>query len=102
MNALAKQIVEINKANGWNVTKAEDWDLEHKIPAIMALITSEASEALEAFRKDDFENFKEELADIIIRTLDCAGGMEIDIETVILDKLDTNKRRGYRHGGKRV
>lgn len=103
LNSLAKEIVEINKSNGWNVAKPADWDDNvYKIPAILALIHSEVSEALEGFRKNDFENFKEELADIIIRCLDCTGGMDIDIGEEISKKLEKNKLRGYKHGGKKV
>jgi NTP pyrophosphatase (non-canonical NTP hydrolase) len=60
------------------------------------------SEALEAFRKDDLANFSEEMADIIMRALDCCGGLNIDIEAEITKKLEKNKARGYRHGNKRV
>lgn len=103
INALAKTTNEINRANGWDVVKPEEWgSTHHKVPAILALIHSEVSEALEAFRKDDRANFDEELADVVIRVLDCAGGLGIDLETAILKKLEKNKTRGHRHGGKRV
>ena len=102
LNALGKQIVEINKNNGWNTLTPTDWDLVYKIPAILVLIHSEVSEALEAFRHNDRENFTEELADIIIRTLDCAAGLRADIMKAVVDKLEKNKGRGYRHGGKRI
>ena len=102
MNTLAKEIVAINQANGWNVTGPADWFQDYKIPAIIALIHSEASEALEAFRANDRENFEEELAGIVIRVLDLAGGMEIDIAGAIRAKLEKNKTRVYWHGGKRV
>lgn len=102
LNDLAKEIIEINTANGWNCTKPEQWADTYKIPAILALITSETSEALEAFRKNDKENFAEECADQIIRILDLTGGLEIDIDSAIRAKLEKNKTRGFKHGGKRV
>lgn len=71
-------------------------------PRILALIHSEASEALEAFRKDDRENFAEELADVLIRVLDCGGGLGIDLDATVAAKLEKNRSRGYKHGGKRV
>jgi len=102
LNKLGSEILEINKANGWNVTTPENWEDTYKIPAVLALITSETSEALEAFRNNDKDNFAEECADQIIRILDLTAGLEIDIDMILRAKLDKNKRRGYRHGGKRV
>lgn len=102
LNQLGKEIIEINTANGWNCTKPEQWNDPYKIPALLALVTSETSEALEAFRKDDKDNFAEECADQIIRILDLTAGLEIDIDAAIKAKLEKNKTRGFRHGGKRV
>jgi len=100
--ALAEEIREINRANGWNVTKTEEWSDTYKVPAIMALIHSEVSEALEAFRKDDGENFIEEMADIVIRVLDCVAAFEDDFDAVVRAKMEKNRQRAYRHGGKRI
>lgn len=102
LNELGKKIIEINTANGWICTKPDNWNEPYKIPAVLALITSETSEALEAFRKDDIENFAEECADQIIRILDMTAGLGIDIDAAIAEKLEINKQRGFRHGGKRV
>jgi NTP pyrophosphatase (non-canonical NTP hydrolase) len=104
LDLLGKEIVDINRNNGWNVTTDSTWNGpdKNKIPAICALIHSEVSEALEAFRKDDMENFAEEMADVAIRVLDCTAGLGIDLADEILKKLEKNKSRGYRHGGKIV
>lgn len=102
MNQLAKEINEVNRNNGWNVLEPEQWEDDYKIPAILALIHSEVSEALEAFRVGDGENFEEELADVIIRVLDCAGGLDLDMDSAVESKIEKNRRRGYRHGGKKV
>lgn len=102
LNRLGEKIAQINSANGWNLTTPENWEDTYKIPAILMLITSEASEALEAFRHNNKENFAEELADIIIRVLDLTTGLKIDIDSEIDQKLDKNKNREWRHGGKRV
>ncbi|KOR24164.1 MazG nucleotide pyrophosphohydrolase domain-containing protein [Clostridium sp. L74] len=64
----------------------------------LMLITDEVSEAHEALRKRDYENFKEELADIVIRVADLAGGLDIDLEKEIKNKMDKNKNRPYKHG----
>jgi len=99
---LAAEIRQINTSNGWNVLQAEEWDDEYKVPGILALIHSEVSEALEGFRARDQENFVEEMADIVIRVLDCVGGLPQDFDSVVRAKLEKNRKRGYRHGGKRV
>ncbi len=72
----------------------------YKLCTAMGLIHSEVSEALEAIRNRDYENFKEELADVFIRLIDCSHGMRIDLAQAITKKLEINKQRGFRHGGK--
>jgi len=43
-----------------------------------------------------------ELADIIIRTADVAGIFGIDLAAAVLEKMEYNKNRPYRHGNKKV
>lgn len=64
----------------------------------LMLISGEVSEAHEGLRKNDTENFKEELADIVIRVMDLCGGLKIDLEAEIKAKMEKNKERPYKHG----
>lgn len=95
-------ILEVNRANGWDVATPESWNEKYKIPSVLALIHSEVSEAMEAYRAHDKAEFVEELADVVIRVLDLTSGMGCDIGQAILDKIEVNRLRGYRHGGKRI
>ena len=83
-----------------NAVKHGWWDVERPIPEVLCLIHSEVSEALEAYRSGDRFSFGRELADIVIRVLDAAGGYGIDLEQQITEKHEFNKSRLHRHGGK--
>jgi NTP pyrophosphatase (non-canonical NTP hydrolase) len=102
LNELGKEISRVNLANGWDAPTPQSWTDLYRIPAALALIGSEISEALEGFRRNDLENFKEELADVVIRVLDLTEGLGIDIDAAIAEKIEANKNRGYHHGGKRI
>lgn len=73
-------------------------DLSNAICTRLMLIVGEVAEAMEGLRKDDRANFQEELADIMIRVFDLAGGLEIDLESEIKRKMEINKSRTYKHG----
>ena len=92
---LQQEIHENAVKHGW-------WETEVPVPEVLCLIHSEVSEALEAYRSHDTENFKEELADIVIRVLDAAEGYGINLQDEILKKHAFNKTRPYKHGGKLV
>ena len=111
LTEIGKTAAEINGANGFPVFTKNRWpwghDFEkdkaekaHLLATHMALIHSEESEATEALRKGDRNNFEEELADVIIRVASIAHGLGIDLERTIVGKLEVNKTRGFRHGGK--
>lgn len=82
----------------------------------LALMHSELSEALEAFRDcgdptkvwDDpnrpgkQEGVPVELADCIIRIFDYMEHVGVDMEKVLRDKHEYNLSRPYRHGGKKL
>ena len=72
----------------------------------IAMIHSEATEALEAMRKEEgSDTVVKELADIIIRTLDLWGGLVRDgytnksIEESLVEKVKYNTQRERMHGG---
>ena len=68
------------------------------INGFLTLIASEVFEAQQALRKNDKDNFKEEIADIFIRAADLCGGLGIDIEEEIIKKMEYNKGREKMHG----
>ena len=80
------------------------------IGAKIALCHSELSEALECIRTGDTEprvtesgkpeGLPSELADVVIRVLDLAGWLQIDLGDAIRAKHAYNATRPYRHGGK--
>jgi NTP pyrophosphatase (non-canonical NTP hydrolase) len=72
----------------------------------IAMIHSEATEVLEAMRKEGGgDNVVKELADIIIRTLDLWAGLVRDgytnksIEESLVEKVKYNTQRERMHGG---
>ncbi|MBU9711089.1 MazG nucleotide pyrophosphohydrolase domain-containing protein [Evansella tamaricis] len=93
INKLCKEAHEIAISKGW-------YDEPIETGTKIALIHSEVSEALEADRKGDKENFVEELADVCIRVFDLCGSQDIDLEKAILTKMEKNRGRSYKHGGK--
>lgn len=117
LNKLAEEIYNDNVKKGF-------WDDRAELPALasltieesqrldkafkaqmLALIHSEISEALEADRKDLMDDklthrsgLEVELADALIRILDMSGGLGLDIEGAVKEKLEFNKSRPYKHG----
>lgn len=95
------------KEKGW---WASERPVLMDLPEKVALMHSELSEALEEYRAGRSaewdgpngkpEGWAVEFADCIIRICDYCGATGVDIERLVARKLDYNKTRGYRHGGK--
>jgi NTP pyrophosphatase (non-canonical NTP hydrolase) len=117
INDLVRDIHQNAKEHGW-------WEEERTFGDIISLCHCELSEAIEEFRdgrkpneiyysisdksithgdfKSDLkpEGIPIELADVIIRIFDYCGHVGIDINAAILEKIEFNKSRPYKHGGK--
>lgn len=135
---LQKECFAIAGSKGWH-------DKPRSFAEVIALIHSEASEALEAYREskpDPLEAYPkdqpqvtmseqnpltslrqgqekllqypyrafiesnkrilEELADVCIRVFDAAEEFQLgDLEDAILEKMEKNRHRPHRHGGKK-
>ena len=97
-----EMVYQTNLANGW-------FESDRSFGEDIALLHSEVSEALEAFRDGDMGSIREdgkpegvdsELADVLVRLLDTTRRYGVDLESILLKKLAYNATRGNRHGGK--
>lgn len=108
----AQQLVDASHgaavASGWwiDTETGEDvrtWPLKFFklwVGTKIALIHSEASEGLEGYRKDLMDDklphrkmLEVELADLMIRACDLAGGLGLDLGGAIVEKLAYNAQR---------
>lgn len=86
-------VMEQAKEKGFG-TKPEEINVGEKV----ALIQSEVSEALEAYRHKNIngkDGFTEEMGDAIQRIFHLCGVLGVDLEGAILDKLAYNKDRKW-------
>lgn len=100
---LVRAAGEQAEKSGWNSPPAT-------VGESLALIHSEISEALEAYRERGLEAWQREdgkpegvgveLGDAVIRIAHFCHFHEIDLEGDIVGKLEFNATRSRRHGGK--
>lgn len=105
LQSFALQVHQTAKSKGW-------YEEERSFGDVIALMHSELSEVLEAYRingdptkswttlRGKPEGVSSEFADVIIRILDTCVRYRIDIEEALLLKAAYNETRPYRHGGK--
>jgi NTP pyrophosphatase (non-canonical NTP hydrolase) len=103
-NSITDEVADNAIRKGW-------WDRDRSDGELIALIHAELSEALEALRSEDpgkpdknVPNYSEvevELADVVLRLMDFGRARGFRIAEALIDKMQYNKSRPYRHGGKR-
>jgi NTP pyrophosphatase (non-canonical NTP hydrolase) len=100
-NAVAIAVNSIAKNKGW-------WKGDRNEYELIALMHSELSEAVEGLRHGnppsdhipEYSAVEEELADVIIRIMDCAVAHNYRVAEALTAKVTYNQTRDYRHGGK--
>lgn len=109
LDMLAKDLHETAWEKGfWEPTKRiQEQDAFIFYAKQIAMIHSEATEVLEAIRKNKGgEAIVEELCDIIIRVLDLWAGLDANgvtedsLEQTLIRKMIVNRERPYLHGVK--
>lgn len=107
VNALVDHIHGANVTAGWWTDLNTGEDLRHttpgpkrNVPEMLCLVHSEVSEGLEGYRKNLPDDklphrpmLEVELADVIIRVCDLAGGLGYDLGGAIAEKLAYNASR---------
>lgn len=100
---LAQDVHQIAVEHGW-------WETDRNDGEMIALMHSELSEALEALRHGDppddhipeFTGTEAEFADVIIRIMDMAAARGLLVPEAIAAKIEYNRTRPYKHGGKLI
>ena len=88
---MKKAIQEIRKFN-----KEREWEVFHTPENLAKSISIEAGELLECFQwTNDYnkQNVCEELADVINYCILMADALDVDLEEIVLSKLEKNKEK---------
>lgn len=109
LSTMQREVRDVNEANGW-------FDNDRTFGEDIALLHSEVSEMLEAFRTGRYEDQTEptidatkmpkpegvgsEAADVLVRLLDTCERAGIDLAFEFHRKMAYNATRGHRHGNK--
>lgn len=77
------------------------YDSAYLFDSLIGMAHSDLSEALEAHRRDrdSTEQIGQKLADVVIRVMDTAEALGIDLARSVAYKMMANSRRPGRHGG---
>lgn len=84
----------INSLREFN--EERDWDQFHSPENLAKSISIEAGELLECFQwSNDFnkEDICEELADVVTYCIMLADKLDVNIEDIVLDKLEKSKKK---------
>jgi NTP pyrophosphatase (non-canonical NTP hydrolase) len=81
--------------------KERDWEQFHNPKDLVISLSLEASELLENFQwkdsqealKENMDNIKDELADVLIYSLMLANDLDLDVSEIILNKVQKNAKK---------
>lgn len=108
--AVASEMYSIARSKGFHDGEIIDGQAPANFGSWCSNLHAEVSELWEAYRNHGLNRgcdkpvsltcAEEELADIVIRAMDTAVALGVDIGQAILKKSEYNRARAHRHGGK--